>query len=155
VDVWLTWLIVGLALIGFEMITPGFVIIWFGIGALAAALAAYLELSMAVQLVSFILTTVVLLACSRSLAARVRSEAKETKTNYNAMVGTKATVTQRISAASGLGVVKVLGEEWSALAETPRDIDVGEKVEVLGVIGVRLVVRALTLNTNQNKEGIS
>jgi membrane protein implicated in regulation of membrane protease activity len=83
----------------------------------------------------------------------VRGGAKETKTNYNAMVGTTATVTQRISAASGLGVVTVLGEEWSALAETPRDIAVGEKVEVVGVTGVRLVVRALTLNTDQNKEG--
>jgi len=153
-DVWLTWLIIGLALIGFEMITPGFVIIWFGMGALAAALTAYLELSLAVQLVSFILTTVVLLAWSRSFAARVRGGAEETRTNYTAMVGRTATVTQCISAASGLGVVTVLGEEWSALAETPHDIAVGEKVEVVGVTGVRLVVRALALNTDQNKEGI-
>ncbi|MBT9156127.1 MAG: hypothetical protein DDT37_01111 [Firmicutes bacterium] len=70
------------------------------------------------------------------------------------MVGKTATVTQSIFAVTGLGVVKVLGEEWSALAETARDIPEGEKVEVVGVTGVRLVVRALTLNTDQNKEGL-
>jgi len=154
-DGWLTWLIIGLALIGFEMVTPGFVIMWFGVGALAAALAAYFEFPVAVQLVLFILTTVALLAGSRRFAACVRGRTKEVKTNYSAMVGTTAVVTQHISATTGLGVVKVLGEEWSALAETPRDIPVGDKVEVLEVTGVRLVVRALTLNTDQSKEGIS
>lgn len=153
-DGWLTWLIIGLALIGFEMVTPGFVIMWFGVGALAAALAAYLEFSIAVQLISFILVTSALLACSRCFAARVRGRVKEVQTNYSAMVGATAVVTQRISATTGLGVVKILGEEWSALAQTPRDIPVGEKVEVLGVTGVRLVVRALVLNTDQNKEEI-
>lgn len=153
-DAWLTWVILGLALMGFEMITPGFVIMWFGVGALVAALAAYLGFSLTGQLLSFIFTTVLLLACSRSLAERFRGKAKEVKTNYNAMVGKEATVTQRIAAETGLGVVRVLGEEWSALAETARDIPPGEKVEVVGVTGVRLVVRALPLNTDQNKEGV-
>ncbi|MBT9156128.1 MAG: hypothetical protein DDT37_01112 [Firmicutes bacterium] len=71
-DAWLTWVILGLALMGFEMITPGFVIMWFGVGALMAALVAYLGFPITVQLLSLILTTVVLLVCSRSLAAKVR-----------------------------------------------------------------------------------
>ncbi|MBT9176410.1 MAG: hypothetical protein DDT20_00729 [Firmicutes bacterium] len=153
-DVWLTWVILGLTLMGFEMITPGFVIMWFGVGALVAAFAAYLGFSLTVQLLSFIFTAVVLLACARSLAGKIRGKAKEVKTNYSAMVGKTAIVTQLISAETGLGVVKVLGEEWSALAETGRDIPAGEKVEVVDVTGVRLLVRALTLNTEQNKEGL-
>ncbi len=153
-DVWLTWVIIGLALIGFEMITPGFVIIWFGVGALSAALAAYLGFTLTVQLLSFTLTTALLLTYTQRIAAKVRGNVKAVKTNYSALVGQKAIVTQAISAATGLGVVKVLGEEWSAFAETARDIAAGEKVEVISVAGVRLTVRALAHNTHNSEEGL-
>lgn len=147
---WLTWAILGLALIGFEMITPSFFIIWFGIGALAAALTAVLGFSLVVQLLVFLLCTVTLLSFTRKFAAKVKGT--ETRTGYAAVIGKTAVVTKRISAETGTGLVKVLGEEWSALAETDRNLRPGEKVEVVGVTGVRLVVRPLKDSTGEEKE---
>lgn len=137
---WLTWAILGLALIGFEMVTPSFFIIWFGIGALAAGVVAALGLSLVWQLVAFIVCSVTLLAYTRKFAAKVQG-GHETKTGYAALVGKTAIVTKRITAQTGIGLVKILGEEWSALAETDRNISPGEKVEVVAVSGVRLIVR--------------
>ena len=147
---WLTWAILGLALIGFEMITPSFFIIWFGVGALAAALLARLGLSMVWQLAAFLVCTVTLLAYTRKFAVKVQG-GHETKTGYAALVGKTAIVTKRISSHTGTGLVKVLGEEWSALAETERNISPGEKVEVVAVSGVRLIVRPLK-DSNEVKE---
>lgn len=147
---WLTWAILGLALMGFEMITPSFFIIWFGIGALAAALMAGLGFSLVVQLLAFLISTVLLLSFTRKFAAKVKGN--ETKTGYAAVIGKTAVVTKRISAQTGTGLVKVLGEEWSALAETDRDIGPGEKVEVVGVTGVRLLVRPFKDSVGEEKE---
>ncbi|KAF0194203.1 MAG: membrane protease regulatory membrane protein [Bacillota bacterium] len=139
---WLTWAILGLALIGFEMITPSFFIIWFGVGALAAALVAKLGFSLVWQLTAFLVCTVTLLAYTRKFAVKVQG-GHDTKTGYTALVGKIAIVTKRISAHTGIGLVKVLGEEWSAIAETERNIGPGEKVVVVAVTGVRLIVRPL------------
>lgn len=147
---WLTWAILGLALIGFEMITPSFFIIWFGVGALAAALVAKLGLSLVWQLTAFLVCTVTLLAYTRKFAIKVQG-GRDTKTGYAALVGKTAIVTKRISAHTGTGLVKVLGEEWSALAETDRNISPGEKVLVVAVTGVRLIVRPLK-ETSEIKE---
>lgn len=147
---WLTWAIVGLALIGFEMVTPSFFIIWFGVGALAAAGVARLGFNLVVQLLVFLVCTVVLLAYTRRFADKLQG-GHVTKTGYSAVIGKVAIVTKRISAQTGTGLVKVLGEEWSALAETDRSIAPGEKVEVMAVTGVRLIVRPLR-NCLEEKE---
>jgi len=148
---WLTWVIVGLALIGFEMVTPSFFIIWFGIGALAAALVAGLGLNLIWQLAVFLICTSALLAYSRKFAVKMQG-GNDTKTGYAALVGKTAIVTKRISAHTGTGLVKVLGEEWSALAETERNIGPGEKVEVVAVSGVRLIVRPLRDSQEEKEE---
>jgi len=150
-DGWLTWIILGLALMGFEMVTPGFVIMWFGVGALVAAAMAFFGFSLTVQLLSFLISTVLLLAYTRKMAVKIKGQ--DVHTNYSALVGKTAVVTQQIYAQSGLGVVKVLGEEWSALAETERDLAPGEKVTVMGVSGVRLVVQSTLLVTQHKEEG--
>jgi membrane protein implicated in regulation of membrane protease activity len=144
---YLTWAIIGLALIGFEMVTPSFFIIWFGCGALAAAAAAWLGFTLVPQLFVFIAVTLAGLLFSRKFARMVKG--RETRTAYNALTGKIGIVSSTISASSGTGLVRVLGEEWSALAETERDLLPGEKVEIIGVSGVRALVRPYP---NQAKE---
>ena len=151
VSAWLTWAILGLALIGFEMITPSFFIIWFGVGALAAALVAKLGVGLVWQLATFLVCTITLLTYTRKFAVKVQG-GHDVKTGYAALVGKTAIVTTCISAHSGTGLVKVLGEEWSALAETERNISPGEKVLVVAVTGVRLIVRPLSESNIMKEE---
>jgi len=56
---WLTWAILGLLLIALELVTPSFFIIFFGLGALAASAAAALGYSIFVQLLVFLVITLI------------------------------------------------------------------------------------------------
>ena len=69
---WLIWFVLGLAVSLSELVVPGFVIIFFGIGCLgAAAFAVVLPDSYAGQLATFIVVTMVSLLALRRLAMRV------------------------------------------------------------------------------------
>ena len=137
---WITWAILGLLLVALEMVTPSFFIIFFGIGALSASVVAALGYSIIVQLLAFLVTTLLSFVFLRQYALRMRG-GQTTQTNYDALVGKTGIVTKAIAMETGLGQVKVRGEDWSALAETSTEIAQGELVEVLAVSGVRLIVR--------------
>src|SRR6266496_1373696 len=66
--IWILWVILGGILIIAEVFTPGFVLLWFGVGALAAALAAVFGVSsLALQFLIFSLVSIALTAASRTL----------------------------------------------------------------------------------------
>lgn len=137
---WITWAILGLLLVALEMVTPSFFIMFFGLGALAASAVAALGYSLVVQLLAFLVTTVICFVFLRKYALRMRG-GPMIQTNYDALVGKTGIVTKTIAMETGLGQVKVRGEDWSALAETSTEIAQGEMVEVVAVSGVRLIVR--------------
>ncbi|MEW6524421.1 MAG: NfeD family protein [Bacillota bacterium] len=139
---WVFWLMFGTVLMLLEILTHGFLVMWFGLGALAAAVPAYLGAGFATQTLTFTVVSTIGVAATRRFAKRVL-EGAVTRTAYEALPGKMARVIGTIPASTGIGLVKVLGEEWSALAETDRDILRGEQVEVLSVSGVHLVVRPL------------
>jgi len=135
----LTWAIIGLLFIAIEIATPSFFIICFGLGALAASLMAALGFGLNVQLGSFLVVTVICLAGLRKFG-KLTLTGRETKTNYNALVGKTGIVTREISAETALGRVTVQGEDWAAVAETSTQLEVGARVTILAVSGVRLIV---------------
>ena len=66
---WILWTVLGVILIIAEVFTPGFVLLWFGVGALAAALASFLGAGLPAQFVLFIALSSVLTALSRTIFA--------------------------------------------------------------------------------------
>ncbi len=75
--VWIAWLVLGIALIIAEVFTLGFVLLWFGIGAVAAALAGMLGAPFVIQFVIFAVVSVALTAMSRTLFAKYLSHTDE------------------------------------------------------------------------------
>src|SRR5436305_13617095 len=65
--VWILWTILGVILVIAEVFTPGFVLLWFGIGALAAALSSLLGEGLPAQFLVFISLSTVMNALSRTL----------------------------------------------------------------------------------------
>ena len=62
--------------------------------------------------------------------------------NTAVLIGQQGVVTKAIKDPFSVGQVKVLGETWSAQSEiTP--VEVGAKVEVLEIEGVRLIVEEM------------
>ena len=115
---WILWLILGVGLIIAEIFTLGFVLFWFGIGAIAAAFVGLLGgWVLAWQFLVFAIVSIALTAMSRTIFAKVFS-ACETRTHVRSGVdslpGQIGTVTIASKGALNEGAVKVFGSTWTA-----------------------------------------
>src|SRR5215217_4367943 len=93
---WILWTVLGVILIIAEIFTPGFVLLWFGVGALAAAFAGLLGItSLTIQFLIFIIVSVSLTAASRTIFVNYFSREKsgtELKTGVDSLPGQIGTV---------------------------------------------------------------
>lgn len=138
------WIILGVILIVAEIFTLGFVLLWFGIGALAAALIAYLGFGLGLQFLVFAGVSIALTALSRTIFASYFShdETNLIKTGVDSLPGQIGTVTISSKGAMNEGAVKVFGSTWTAFPANDEDfLREGEKVEVVSVKGSSIFVR--------------
>jgi membrane protein implicated in regulation of membrane protease activity len=110
--------------------------------ALAAALAgvmALLGVGIAFQLVVFILAAVGSLALIRPIARRHLRTPPSARTGTAALVGSTATVVERVDANGGM--VRLGGEIWTARPyDDSQVIEPGARVEVLQIRGATALV---------------
>ena len=119
-----------------EAVTAGLVSIWFIGGALAAALASVLGASTIMQVIIFLVVSLILLVSTRPFLKR-KFDKKIPKTNAETLVGTEAIVEKAIREFSP-GEVKINGNHWRAVGE---DADEGDIVVVSELNGATLTVR--------------
>ena len=143
---WILWLVLGVVLIIAEIFTLGFVLLWFGVGALGAAAAGYLGFGFGVQFLVFAIVSVALTAMSRTLFARYLPHSlNEAKYGVDSLPGKVGTVTIASSGALNESAVKVYGSVWTAYpADGQTLLTEGEKVEVVEVKGSSIYVRRVT-----------
>ena len=134
------WLVLFVALLIVEIITMGLTTIWFAGGALAAFLAGFIGFGIAVQVIVFLVVSVLLLVLTRPIAVRYFNQERQ-KTNAERLIGEKALVLEDIDTLKAVGRVSVGGQEWSAKTDEP-DGKIGKDtiVEVEGIQGVKLIV---------------
>lgn len=153
---WQLWILAAIIGGALEVALPGFVVLWFAIGALAAALTAALGLGINVQLTAFMGVSLALFAGSRTLFKKAFMRgASKMKTGVEAMVGQEAVVTEALVEGHG-GTVRINGELWSARS-LGGGMAEGERVIVEQVEGLKLWVRrpaaSLEVTPKQHKEG--
>ena len=144
---WIPWLILGVALIVAEIFTLGFVLLWFGIGAIAAAVVGMLGGGIFLQFLVFAIVSVTLTAMSRTILAKYFShdEKNAMKSGVDALPGKIGTVSLASKGALNEGAVKVFGSTWTAYPiEGESELVEGEKVEVVEVRGSSIYVRRIT-----------
>ncbi|MBD5097437.1 MAG: NfeD family protein [Lachnospiraceae bacterium] len=134
------WLVVSAALIIAEIISLGLTTIWFAIGALAAALAAFLGAGISVQLIVFAVISVVFLIFTAPVA-RKHFMGQPEKTNVESLVGMIGVVTDTIDNLKSEGTVSLNGLEWSARSENGENIEKDCRVSVVSISGVKLIVK--------------
>jgi len=146
---WLAWVGGALVLGLIEVASLDLVFIMISAGALAAALAAFLGAGFPVQVLTFVVTSAVLLLVARPVALRrLKPAGAEQRTGTAAHVGRAAEVLQPVDGRSGL--VKLSGESWSARSADPaRTFAVGETVSVLRIEGATAVVDAAVVDPPQ------
>ena len=135
------WLIALVVFLVIEEATLGLATIWFAGGALVALIAAMCGAGIVIQIVLFLVVSLVLLFFTRPLAVRFLN--KDTlKTNVDRVVGMEGVVTEEISNLAGTGKVSLGGNMWTARTENEGGtIPVDAVVTVLRVEGVKLIVK--------------
>lgn len=143
---WILWTILGVVLIVAEIFTPGFVLLWFGIGALVAAFAGLVGVtSLALQFLIFAIVSTALTAASRTIFVNYFSREKtgsDLKTGADSLPGKIGIVVSSSRGALNEGAVKVFGSTWTAYpAEGEEPLEAGERVAVERMQGASLYVR--------------
>jgi membrane protein implicated in regulation of membrane protease activity len=140
---WIFWVLLGVVLIVAETFTLGFVLLWFGVGALLAAGAGMLGVGLLGQFLIFAAVSVALTAASRTIFSNFLSRHDDTvKMGVDSLPGQIGTVTLASKGALNEGAVKVYGSTWTAVPEdSDRELVEGEKVEVVRVQGSSIYVR--------------
>lgn len=142
--IWILWMLLGLGLIVAEIFTLGFVLFWFGIGAMAAAFVSYLGFGFGVQFLVFAGVSMVLTLMSRTIFVRYfeHGESDGMKMGMDSLPGQVGTVTSASKGALNEGAVKVFGSTWTAFPiDDKLQLVEGEKVEVVRVQGNSIFVR--------------
>lgn len=137
---WLAWLGAALLLGLVEISSLNFVFVMLTIGALGAAGVALLGGSFVVQVLVFAGISLLLLVVVRPIALRrLKTTAPTTLTNAAAYLGRRGEVLSTTTAREGL--VKVIGEEWSARSDNSnRTFEPGEIVRVVRIEGAVAIV---------------
>jgi membrane protein implicated in regulation of membrane protease activity len=141
---WIFWSIFGVVLIVAEIFTLGFFLLWFGIGALAAALCGLLGFGFVTQFLVFAIVSVTLTALSRTIFINYFEQNGENslKTGMDSLPGQIGTVKESSNGALNECAVKVFGSTWTAFPEIGEEpLKDGEKVEVTRIQGSSIFVR--------------
>ena len=137
------WLIAAIVLVIIELLTAGFGVICFAVGALFSALAAFLGVdSLVWQLLIFAVASVLCFIFLRPVVLRLLDKkSKDVKTNADALIGKTAIVSETIDSSANQGRVAVDGDDWKAVSADGSVINKGEKVEIISRDSIILTVK--------------
>jgi membrane protein implicated in regulation of membrane protease activity len=144
--IWILWAVLGAILIVAEIFTSGFVLLWFGVGALAAAFAGLVGIdSLVIQFMVFAVVSIGLTAASRTIFINYFSRENSggsLRSGVDALPGKVGTVVSSSKGALHEGAVKVFGSTWTAYpAAGEPPLEAGERVCVESVEGASIYVR--------------
>ena len=141
---WIFWLVLGVGLIIAEVFTLGFVLLWFGVGAIAAAMVGLMGGGFLLQFLVFAIVSIALTAMSRTIFAKYLSHHDDdaVKMGMDSLPGQIGMVTSASKGALKEGAVKVYGSTWTAFPiDGETELTEGEKVEVVSIKGSSIYVR--------------
>ena len=125
------WVIAFIVFAVSEAISVRLIAIWFAVGAIAAFIAALMDMSFWMQLVVLFICSLVLLVLTRPLTKRFVHQNYE-GSNANCLIGKIGIVIEMIDNQRARGRVSVNGAEWV--------IAIDEKVTIESIDGVKAMV---------------
>jgi membrane protein implicated in regulation of membrane protease activity len=132
------WIAVIIAALIVEGMTAGLTCLWFVPAAAVAIVLELFKVSQAIQIVTFLVISLLLLICFK----KISKKSSHVATNVPDMIiGGTATVTERIDPVSETGEVKIDGKRWSARLEDGGTAEEGERLTVIKISGVKLICK--------------
>ena len=141
---WKLWLIISGFFFMIEMFTVGFLVFWFGVGALLTMIVSIFVDSVMVQATVFLITSTILLFATRPFVNKFSKADDDNKTNAFAIEGNIGKVVKAIDPIEGQGQVKIDGEIWSARSFDDTCISQDTKVIVEKIDGVKAIVKPIS-----------
>lgn len=134
------WLILFIIFVIFEIVTLGLTTIWFAGGSLAALISSLLGANLIVQIILFLIVSLLLLFFTRPYAQRFINN-NTTKTNVEGLAGKTAKVLEDIDNINATGLVILNGLEWTSRSVDESVIPKDSFVIIERVEGNKLLVR--------------
>lgn len=134
--IWIVLLVLFLVL---EAATVQLVSAWFALGALCALLANLCGVGVVWQVVLFLVVSAICLIATRPLVKKMTAT-KIQKTNADRCIGAEAVVLEEINNLKSTGLVKAMGNTWTARSEDGSVIQKDAVVIVRKMEGVKLIV---------------
>jgi len=141
-ELWWVFVVVGVVLVICEIFIPGFVIMWFGVAAIIAAIPVYLEASMNTIVLVYSVSLILFGIFGRRLAMNYfnAGEDESTKTNVATIIGSIGVVTQKVGLTGVPGRVYVNNESWAAISADGKEIENDTQVIVEKIDGAKLII---------------
>ena len=137
----MVWFLIGLVLIVAEFAIPGLVIIFFGLGAWAAALAVLAaDLPVFLQILIFLVVSITTLLLLRK---RFVAVADNTPDMTDEFIGKRAEVVEQVTR-GGYGQVKFKGALWKAETAVDQVLEPGDMVVIVGYESILLKVEPVS-----------
>lgn len=137
---WQIWLIIAGVCLIVEIMTVGFLIFWFAIGAILAMIVSWFTDNLIIQTSVFVISSTILIFATKPFVKKFVNNKNTIKTNVYSTVGKIGIVTKDIDSIHSLGQVKVDGEVWSAIGMNDMSITQGTEVEIKEIKGVKAIV---------------
>ena len=136
------WLAVAVSAVFCETMTVALVAIWFVPAARIAMVLSMLNVDVWIQAVVFFALSVATITVFCAFFRRkILAKQAAVRTNSDCLIGQFAVVTEEIDNLNAKGAVKVGGQVWSARSENDEPIPSGETVEILSIVGVKLICK--------------
>jgi len=133
------WLGLVVACVIIEAMTVSLTTIWFATGAIVAWLVYLIGFGMEVQIIVFLLVSIVCLIFTRPIAME-KFKVGRVRTNAESLIGQSYKVQSTIDNINNTGTIDVKGQMWSARSVDDQVIEKDEIVIIRSIVGVKLMV---------------
>lgn len=131
---WSIWLILTVLFVIAEVATVSVISVWFAVGSFAAMLVSFIpNVAPWVEFLVFVLVSVIaLITAHRFFLKRLKRD--PIPTNVDLLIGKTAVILKG-------GRAEIDGLTWAVREVDNAELNVGDKVEVLSIEGVKLIVK--------------
>ncbi|MEA2181017.1 MAG: hypothetical protein QOF69_202 [Solirubrobacteraceae bacterium] len=135
------WILLAVVFAAGEVMSMGFFLAPFAVGALVGALAELAGATAALSVIVFLVTSGLLFGFVRPIARRHLRTPAQLRTGTAALIGQSAMVTERVDNDAQTGSVKLEGELWTARSwDDDEVIEAGKRVNVVEIRGATALV---------------
>lgn len=132
------WIIVGIAAIVIDIASSAFLFVWFAVGAITAAIAALLNYSFIVQLITFFSVSVLFICIGYPLVKKtIKISVQKTVKTEEGYVGREFTIDENVI---DKATIKIDGIYWTVKNEG-EPVKKGDRIKITGIEGNKIIIR--------------